>query len=187
MEDTLLEIIPQTKLLGTILSSDMKWHDNTDMLVVKAYKRMMILHKLYSFHVSDTDMVNIYVLYIRSILEQSCQVWHYGITDEESANLERVQRVACKVILDERYTTYDQALNDLNLEYLSTRRKLLCLNFAKKCLKHPKLRDMGPLNTGEDKNTRDMGKYWVQHAQKSRLRDSAIPQMQRALNLDQLN
>ena len=77
---------------------------------------MMILHKLYSFHVSDTDMVNIYVLYIRSILEQSCQVWHYGITDEESANLERVQRVACKVILDERYSTYDQALNDLNLD-----------------------------------------------------------------------
>ena len=54
MEDTLLEIIPQTKLLGTILSSDMKSHDNTEMLVIKAYKRMMILHKLYSFHVSDT-------------------------------------------------------------------------------------------------------------------------------------
>ena len=187
MENTLLEIIPQTKLLGTILSSDLKWYANTEMLITKAYKRMMILHKLYSFHISDTDMVNIYVLYIRSILEQSCQVWHYGITDEESANLERVQRVACKVILDERYTTYDQALNDLSLEYLSTRRKLLCLNFAKKCLKHPNTRDMFPLNTGVDKNTRDRGKYWVQHAETSRLRDSAIPQMQRALNLDEMN
>ena len=118
---------------------------------------MTLLHKLYSFHVSDTVMVNIYVLYIRSILEQSCQVWHYGITDEESANLERVQRVACKVILDERYSTYDQALNDLNLEYLSTRRKLLCLNFAKKCLKHPYTRDMFPLNRGIYMNTIETG------------------------------
>ena len=132
-------------------------------------------------------MVNIYVLYIRSLLEQSCQDWHYGITDEESANLERVQRVACKVILDERYSTYDQALKDLNLDYLSTRRKLLCLNFAKKCLKHQYTRYMFPLNRGVDKNTQDRGKYWVQHAHKSRLKDSAIPQMQRALNMDQIN
>ena len=46
LENTLLEIINETKLLGTIISSDLKWYQNTEMLVKKSYKRMLILHKL---------------------------------------------------------------------------------------------------------------------------------------------
>ena len=55
-----------------------------------------MLHKLYSFNVDvdDEEMVKIYVLYIRSILEQSCQVWHFSITQEEKGDIERVQKVA---------------------------------------------------------------------------------------------
>ena len=89
---------------------------------------MLILNKLYEFKVPDEDMLNIYVLYLRSILEQSCVVWHSGLTDEESCDLERVQKVACKVILKERYVHYDQALEFLNLKKLSERRSELCLS-----------------------------------------------------------
>ena len=32
IEDFLIEIVDQTKLLGTIVSSDLKWQNNTDML-----------------------------------------------------------------------------------------------------------------------------------------------------------
>ena len=35
LENTLLEIISETKLLGTIVSSDLKWSKNTEMLVKK--------------------------------------------------------------------------------------------------------------------------------------------------------
>ena len=104
LEDSLLEIVTQTKLLGTIISSDLKWQSNTSMLVKKAYQRMVILHKLYSFKMPVCELVNIYILYLRSILEQSCQVWHFAITEEENNELERVQKVACKVILDSEYT-----------------------------------------------------------------------------------
>ena len=76
MEGNLLETVTQTKLLGTIIQSDLKWQSNTDMLVKKGYQRMLILNKLYEFNVPDEDMVNIYVLFLRSILEQSCVVWH---------------------------------------------------------------------------------------------------------------
>ena len=84
MENVLLETIAQTKLLGTIVQSDLKWSANTDMIVKKGYQRMLILHKLYAFNIPDDDLVNIYVLYIRSILEQNCQVWHHAITQEEN-------------------------------------------------------------------------------------------------------
>ena len=180
LENTLLEIIDETKLLGTIISTDLKWHQNTEMLIKKGYQRMLILQKLYSFKVQTSDLVHIYILYIRSILEQSCVVWHHSITDEEKSDLERVQRVACKIILQENYETYEQALEDLNLEPLSTRREILCLRFAKKCAKHEKAKELFPPNL--DQRNRD--KYMVQFARTSRLRDSAIPQLQRALNRD---
>ena len=184
MENNLLETVTQTKLLGTIIQTDLKWHSNTEMLIKKGYQRMLILNKLYEFKVPDEDMLNIYVLYLRSILEQSCVVWHSGLTDEESCDLERVQKVACKVILKERYVHYDQALEVLNLKKLSERRSELCLRFAKKCLKVDKTKGMFPLNDCNQLENRHREKYYVQHATTGRLRDSALPQMQRALNLD---
>ena len=36
LEDTLLETINETKLLGTILTTNLKWNKNTDMIVVIA-------------------------------------------------------------------------------------------------------------------------------------------------------
>ena len=180
LENTLLEIIDETKLLGTMISNDLKWHQNTDMLVRKGYQRMLILQKLYSFRVSTSDLVNIYILYIRSLLEQSCQVWHFSITEEEKIDLERVQKVACKVILQGDYETYPQALDDLNLQTLSSRRETLCLKFAKKCIKHEKAKDLFPLNLDH----RNKDKYKVQFARKDRLMYSTIPQLQRLLNAD---
>ena len=141
---------------------------------------MLILHKLFSFKVQPSDLVNTYVLYIRSILEQCCQVWHFSITKEEISDLERVQKVACRIILQEDYVSYEQALEELNLQTLYERRDKLCLKFAKRCVNHPKASNMFPVNTASKNND----KYQVQFARHSRLLDSSIPQMQRALNAD---
>ena len=164
----------------------MKWHANTEIIVKRAYQRMIILHKLYSFNVAISDLVHIYILYIRSILEHSCQVWHYSITEEEISDLERVQKIATIIILKESYVSNAQALAVLNLETLRDRRDRLCLNFAKKCLKHDKTKDMFPLKETNDYDFREKGIFEVQHANTSRLLYSSIPQLQRALNKDAL-
>ena len=152
------------------------------MIVKKSYQRMLILHKLYSFCVPDEELVKIYILYLRSVLEQSCQVWNYSITEEEKTDLERVQKVACKVILKERYTDYDSALYALKLQTLSQRRKMLCLRFSKKCLKFDQTKDLFPLNHPDKFNLRTSEKYQVQFANTGRLLHSSIPLMQRELN-----
>ena len=154
------------------------------MLVKKAFQRMIILNKLKSFNVSMEDMLTIYKLYIRSIVEQNCQVWHYSLTEEDQTHLERVQKVACKVILQQDYSDYEEALSKLNLDSLFKRREKLCLTFAKKCVKHPKASAMFPLNPVPVHSTRNPEKFHVQPARTSRLLYSAIPQLQRALNLD---
>ena len=187
MENNLLEVVHETKLLGTLISSDLTWHANTEMLTKKAYKRMMMLHKLHSFNVDDEDMLTIYILYIRSILEQSCQVWHFSISQEEKSDLERVQKVACRIILDDRYEDYHSALQLLGLDTLVDRRQKLSLKFAKKCLKHKNTRDMFPLNPSEGQEVRNREIFQVQHAKGSRLFDSSVPQLQRALNQDAMN
>ena len=75
--------------------------------------------------------VAIYVSFIRSLLEQSCTIWHSGLTDDNRNDLERVQKSALKIILKNKYKSYQNALNFLELENLENRREFLCLKFAK--------------------------------------------------------
>jgi len=186
LENNLLETVTETKLLGTLITSDLKWEKNTHMICSKAYKRMIILQKLSKFNPPIEDMLTVYKLYIRSILEQKCQLWHYSLSQEDVANLERVQKVVCKITLGSKYDSYENALDTLNLEPLYLRRENLSLKFAKKCTKHPKLVGMFPEKTPTKYNLRKYEKYEVQSSRTSRLLNSAIPQLQRALNQDVL-
>ena len=86
------------------------------------------------------DLKNIYILFIRSILEQSATVWHSSISEENKSDLERVQKTALKIILDQRYKSYKNAFNILDLESLDDRRKYLCLTFARRSSKHPTMK-----------------------------------------------
>ena len=177
VQDALLEIVEETKLLGSVVSSDLTWWKNTNYLTQKGYQRMLIIKKLYEFDVPIKDLVHIYTLYIRSMLELNCCVWHFNITQAESNDLERVQKVACKIILKDQYASYESALTMLNLQNLSDRRLMLVKRFAQSCLKQEKSKDMFPVN-----NQRNSDKYKVKFARNSRLLNSAIPQMQRLLN-----
>ena len=47
-------------------------------------------------------------------------------------------------MLGNQYRDYDQALNVLDLENLETRRKNICLKFAKKCIKNDKFKNWFP-------------------------------------------
>ena len=132
LNNTLLEIVNETKILGLIISSDLSWHKNTENLVSKGYQRMLILRKLYEFSLPSEDLVKIYILYIRSILEFNSNVWFSSITQEEEDDLERVQRVACHIILNCEYENYSKSLITLKLENLKTRRSKTCTQFCQK-------------------------------------------------------
>ena len=123
------------------------------------------------------DMITIYTSYIRSILEQSCTVWHSSLTLENTEDLERIQKSAVRVILGDQYTTYEEGLELLMLAKLSDRREKLSLSFAKKCLKNDLVSDLFPLN-----NPRCKEKYQVTFANTDRLKNSAVPYLQRLLN-----
>ena len=100
---------------------------------------------------------------------------------KERNEIERVQKVALKIILGSDYEDYNAALEIAGLSTLDDRRKGLCKQFAKNCIKNPKMYRLFPLNK-ITKNTRNPEKYLVTPANTDRLARSAIPYMQRLLN-----
>ena len=98
-----LNQVHETKLLGLIIRDDLSWKSNTSELTRKAYSRMIILKKLVQFDVPLEDLLHIYILYIRSVIEQSAVVWHSSITKGEQKDLERILKVAFRILLGSNY------------------------------------------------------------------------------------
>ena len=183
MENVNIDVIKQTKLLGVMVCDNLSWDSNTAYLVKRANARMRLLHKLVEFCIPQSDLINIYVLYVRSILEQSCQVWHSSLTLENFQDLERVQKTALRIILKDDYISYSNALEITGLSTLFERRSKLCLKFAKSSLKHQEMKNMFPLNpVSYDVETRFREKFKVAQSRTERHKNSAIPYMQRLLN-----
>ena len=116
VDGELLEQVHETKLLGLTIRDDLSWKTNSELLAKKAYKRMIILKNLFSFNVPISDLIEIYILYIRSVVEQSAVVWHSSLTKAEQNDLERVQKVALRIILKEQYSSYLDALDITGLD-----------------------------------------------------------------------
>ena len=178
-----LKLVEETKLLGVILTSDLKWSKNTDYLVKKANARMELLRRMSGFSPPVKDLVHIYITYIRSILEQSCVLWHSALTEEDSNNLERVQKNACRNILKERYISYENAISVLQIPTLVQRREILLYNFGRKCFFLEQTKQLFPLKpNSHDMIHRNTEKFQVILAKTERLRNSTIPYIQRVLN-----
>ena len=141
------------------------------------------MRRVTSFGATYAELKNIYILYIRSLLEQSCTVWHSGLTEENSQDLERIQKSALRIILQESYSTYENALNFLEIETLYDRREALCLSFAKKCLTNEKMKEFfQPNKKIHPMKTRFEEEFEINQANTERLRNSPIIYMQRLLN-----
>ena len=178
-----IETVSDTKLLGTVITDKLDWDKNTEAIVKEANKRMSFLHKSSKFTTNRNDLKKIYILQVRSKLEQSAVVWHSSLTQKCKSKLERVQKSALRVILGPRYINYSDALLKLNLETLDERRKNLCLKFAKKCLSVDKFKKMFPLNEKSHKmRKRNNERFKVNKSLTERHKASAIPFMQRLLN-----
>ena len=188
LNDQNIDIVESKKLLGTEITNDLKWDLNTSKMVRKANASMGILRKAASFGASRDDMKTLYIAYVRSHLEQSAVVWHSSLTNQNIHDLERVQKSAVRLIMGGQYENYKKSLSLLKLQTLETRRKELCLNFAKKCLKTPRMKQMFPLNMKKHSmKTRNMQKYKIQLAKSERLKRSPLIYMQTLLNQDELN
>ena len=94
-----IERVEKLSILGLSITRDLKWNDHVDKIVNKASKRIYLLKQFKRFGLNAGDLKCFYVASIRSILEYSCQVFHYGLPEYLSEVIERIQRRALHIIL----------------------------------------------------------------------------------------
>ena len=146
---------------------------------------MSMLTKLRYVGVSTEDLIEIYVLFIRSVTEYCAVAFHSSLTVAQATDIERIQKTSLKVILGDNYVDYPAALEMSGLQTLYERRERRCLDFALKSLKHPINSRMFPINSnlgGEGMEVRSRETFEVNFARTEQYRMSAVPFCQRKLN-----
>ena len=98
----------------------------------KARKKLWILRRMVQLDLDFRTLFDIYTKEIRSLLELAVPVWHGSLTKQQSSDIERVQKLAFRIILGHTYFTYTSACEFFSTHTLSVRREKLCLKFARK-------------------------------------------------------
>ena len=131
-DGTIIEAVSEIKLLGVYITEDLRWNKNTEFLVNKARQKIWMLRRLMPLGLSFHELYDVYTKEIRSILEFAVPVWHSGLTSKQSSAIESVQKMAFRIILGKKYTTYTDATSFFSTQTLKQRRQTICLKFTKK-------------------------------------------------------
>ena len=134
-DGTLVESTEVSKMLGVMISSNLKWRHNTTYICSKARKKLWLLRRLQPLGLSTSDLFDVYVKEIRSILEYAVPVWHFSITKKEASEIEGIQKIAFRMILGQSYRSYVGACAQLGTVSLKERRLTICQKFTLKNVK----------------------------------------------------
>ncbi|XP_072018247.1 uncharacterized protein [Amphiura filiformis] len=132
IDDHKLAVVEKVKLLGVMIQNNLCWDEQVDSMYAKANRKLFMLRKLKEASLSPEELLLVYKGYIRPVLEYAAPLWHSGLTHNQVAQLEKIQRRVCKYILGRKYTTYADSLATLELHSLSERRQNICKEFALK-------------------------------------------------------
>ena len=116
-----LELVTSAKLLGMIISHDLKRNMHTSELSRKCSSHLYFLKQLKRSGVAPSELVLFYVTCIRPILEYASPVFHRSLPNYVSEDLERIQRRALRIICPD--LSYSVALETAGLPKLYERRE----------------------------------------------------------------
>ena len=93
-----VDIVNSFKFLGTYISNDLKWEENTNNLTKKAHKRLYLLRQLNKFKLKKNLLVNFYRAAIESIITFSITVWYGNIEAKQKKKLSKIIKTSEKII-----------------------------------------------------------------------------------------
>ena len=133
-----LEVVEEYKLLGQILSTDMKTMKNTKHILKKAYSKMYMLHRLNKLGCPKNEMIEVLKQQILCMAEQAVPFWGPSITKVESRMIEGILKTGLHIILKDEYVSFQKALKKTGLKSMAQRRKNMIFKFAKNAERSPK-------------------------------------------------
>ena len=177
-----LEVIYETRLLGVILTSNLSWTAHVNDITKRATTKLWVLIRFKSLGGSTDQLLKVFQARVRSTLEFAAPVFHSGLTQDQSRQIEMVQKKAFAIILGKSYTSYKSALATLSQEPLDSRREKLSYKFALKCITSSKHQSMFPPNPNYRPNMRQPKPFLEHQCKTSRYFNSAVPYLARLLN-----
>ena len=181
-----LNIEKQTRLLGIMISDDLKWSAHVDFIVKRANKKLWQLRRMKLLKLDMNILLDFYCKEIRSILEFGVSVWNSGLTSKMEEQLERVQRVCVNIILCDTDCNipYKVGCTLLNIEPLIYRREDLCIKFIQNASSDQRHADMFCRNTNPFNTRTDKPLYREFSCRTGRFYDSPLCYLTRLLNLN---
>ena len=80
------------KLIGVVLSKDLKWTENTQSIRSKVNQSFFYLYKSKQFGFQKYELVTAWCAIIRPLVEYAAPLWHSGLTETDSKKLEVLQK-----------------------------------------------------------------------------------------------
>ena len=106
-----LQIVDEIKVVGYIMRNDMKTSSNTAYLIAKAYKRMWIIRRLKDLGASTPQLIDSLQKQVLSVLWLGAPAWFCQLTQCEKADIDRVAKVALRIIYGDTYGGFESALH----------------------------------------------------------------------------
>ena len=127
-----LKSLTQMKLLGITIQNNLKWDSHVAHIVYRASCKLFTLCILRKSGIPRSDLVSVYICYIRPVVEYASQVWHSSITKQQA---KQIELRACRIILGcQEYQRYSTALTIFDLLSLKSRRDILFNKWSNKLL-----------------------------------------------------
>ena len=174
MENTPIERVTNAKLLGVIISNDLKWSEQVKNINAKASRRLFYLRCLKRAGLTESDLRRVYTTLIRPVCEYACPVWSPSLTSEQRNIIESIQKRALKIIRPQ--DSYDEACTHLNLPSLCSRRDNICASFFDNMkLSSHSLHNLLPPKRQCDYRLRNHSTYPKPKCKTNRYKNSFIP------------
>ena len=175
-----IESTESLKLLGYAFNSQPTPRAHVDGVVRRMRKRMWMLRHLKVSGLTEEDILKAYTVYIRPLAEYAAPAFHSMLSSTMAANLESQQRNALKIIYGYNVSREELYVKS-GLDTLAKRRDTLTLKFARKMAHNPDFREHFPKHKAV-RNTRQQITYQEIHTRSTRLYNSPLFHMRRALN-----
>ena len=115
-----IKVVSQSKILGVIISDDLKWNQHVEYITGKASQQLHLLVLCRQAGIPSNEMLLMYTTKIRPVLEYACAAWHPGLTQYLTDDIEWVQIRAMRIIVPG--LSYGDALVCSQLPTLKARR-----------------------------------------------------------------
>lgn len=176
------QVVNHVKILGLTISNDLKWNNHITNIIKKANKRIYFIIQLKRAHVPEADIINFYITCVRSVLEFSCQVFHFALPSYLSNSLERIQKRVLSIIYS--YTSYADCLDKCGIKMLSVRRVKACDKLFNEITTTPpaNMLDLIPSRYFPNYNLRHSRTFVPPLTKTNRFRNTFIPSSVRHFN-----